>query len=210
MGLPTCLVRHAAPLLGCAGLLLGAPALWAAEGGAGSYFGTDVGVNLAGDLNVPSGSVGLDTGVRWDIYTGYAFKIADKLTLAPEVELGIIYNPLKDASARGAHGSVSGSFFQVPVLINGVFSWQFSPNWVAYGGGGAGCDFMSLSVDSVGGRGFNTFSSETDFAWQGMAGIKYKFGSSEVGLGYKYLAVKPSGLETIGNNAISISYTFHF
>ena len=98
----------------------------------------------------------------------------------------------------------------MPLLANAVLNWQFSPNWVAYAGAGAGLDYSFLSVSSAGGIGLGATASESDFAWQGMAGIRYKFGSSELGLGYKYLAVQPSGLQTVGNNAFMVSYTFHF
>lgn len=43
-----------------------------------------------------------------------------------------------------------------------------------------------------------------------MAGIKYSFGASEVGLGYKYLAVQPNGLQTVGNNTFMLCYSVHF
>jgi hypothetical protein len=52
--------------------------------------------------------------------------------------------------------------------------------------------------------------NECDFAWQGMVGVRYAFGSSEIGLGYKYLSVKPNGVQTVGNSAIMASYTLHF
>lgn len=200
--------------LGTVSLALGTTSLLAADadyGGmtgsstglqSGSYIATDLGLNLASDLTVPFvGSISLSPGVRWDISTGYAFKLADQLTLAPEVELGIIYNPLDKATGGG---SVSGSYVQVPVMADGVLNWQFSPHWVVYAGGGAGVDYSSLDISGAGtGR-------ESDFAWQGLAGIRYGFGPGEIGLGYKYLAVKPSGMETIGNNTVLVTLMFHF
>lgn len=210
--------------LGSISLALSATSLLAADTGysgmagsstglqSGLYMATDLGLNLADDLTVSSvGSVSLSPGVRWDLSTGYAFKLADQLTLAPEVEVGVIYNPLDKATAAGGpSASISGSYVQVPVMGNGIVNWQFSPHWVAYAGGGAGYDYMSLDVTSVGGASFSGTSNESDFAWQGLAGIRYAFGSSEVGLGYKYLAVKPSGMETIGNSTILLSFTVHF
>ena len=215
-------IARTALLLGSACLALGATSLLAegaASGGmsvpppglrSGLYLATDAGLNLADDLAVSGGSVSLSPGVRWDFSMGYAIKLADNLTLAPEVECGIIYNALDNASAGHRSASASGSFWQVPLMANVVLNWQFYPHWVLYGGGGAGLDYNTLSVDSVNGYGIYMTGSESDFAWQGMAGIKYVFGSSELGVGWKYLAVQPSGLQTVGNNAFMLSYTVHF
>ena len=210
----SCKVIRIALMLGSASVVLGATSLLAGDGSSGLssglYLATDAGLNLADNLTTSSGSISLSPGLRWDFSTGYAFKLSDQLTLAPELEVGIIYNSLDNASAGGQSASVSGSFTQVPLLANAVLNWQFSPNWVAYAGAGAGLDYSFLSVSSAGGIGLGATASESDFAWQGMAGIRYKFGSSELGLGYKYLAVQPSGLQTVGNNAFMVSYTFHF
>ena len=166
--------------------------------------GTEVGLNLVDDLTQTintsagsvSGSISLSPGVRWDLSMGYAIKLADQVTLGPELEAGIMYNALDTASARvtKAHRerSVGGYFIQVPLMANAVLRWQFSPGWVFYGGGGAGYDYNFLGVDNVAGIGVNLNHNEGDFAWQGMAGIKYAFGASEVGLGYKYLAIQPT------------------
>lgn len=215
-------VTRTALLLGSASLALGATSILAADDSSGGmvvpppglrsgvYFATDAGVNLADDLTVSRNSVSLSPGVRWDVSMGYAIKLADQLTLAPELEVGIIYNALDSASAGRKSASVSGSYIQVPVMANAVLNWQFCPSWVLYAGAGAGYDYSYLDVTGVNGRGIDASGGESDFAWQGMAGIKYAFGSSEVGLGYKYLAVQPSGLDTIGNNTFTLSYTLHF
>jgi len=164
----------------------------------------DAGVNLADNLTVVGqGTISLDAGVQCDLATGYAFKLSDEVTLAPELQVGVMYNALDHASAQGQTASVSGSFIQVPVMANAVVNWQFGPPFVLYAGAGAGLD--SSFISNTAGNG-----SETDFAWQIMAGTRYVIGASEISLGYTYLAVKPSGLQTVGNNSIMLSYTFHF
>lgn len=95
-------------------------------------------------------------------------------------------------------------------MANAVLNWEFSPHWVVYAGAGIGCDFSTLHISSVGGIGVNSTGNDTDFAWQGVVGIRYVFRASEVGLGYKCLAVQPSGLNTVGNNEVMLSYTLHF
>lgn len=215
----SCNTTRIALILGSASLALGATSLLADDASSGGmvvpppglrsgfYIATDAGLNLADDLAISrsTGSISLSPGVRWDLSMGYAIKLTDELTLAPELEVGVIYNELDTASAGHNHASVSGAYYQVPIMVNAVLNWQFSPNWVLYAGAGAGYDYNYLDVTGV-----SVTGGESDFAWQGMAGIKYAFGASEVGLGYKYLAVQPSGLNTIGNNTFMLSYTLHF
>ena len=186
------------------------------NGTSGFYLGMDLGLNVASDLteNIPdvgSGSISQYPGLRLDISAGYAFKLSDQFTLAPEVEVGVMVNALNEASVPGAGtASVQGYFTQVPLMVNGVLNWQFDPNWDAYVGAGVGRDYMSLDITSVAGESTSITGSESDAAWQFMLGIQYKYGSSELGLGYKYLAVQPSGMSTVGNSAILLCYVVHF
>jgi opacity protein-like surface antigen len=206
----SCKLTRFVLMISSAGLVLGARPLLAGDDNSGFYLSTDAGINLADNLTVSSGSISLSPGLRCDLSAGYAFRLSNQFTLAPEVETGVIYNSLDQASSGGVSAPVDGSYTQVPLLANVVLNWQFSAHWVAHVGGGAGYDFNSLNVTSVAGINTDTVGSETDFAWQGMAGIGYTFGPGELGLSYKYLAVKPSGLQTVGNNSICLSYMFHF
>jgi opacity protein-like surface antigen len=194
----------------------------------GAYMSTDAGVNLLSDFR-PSGStasavasdfgltglkLSFSPGVRWDISAGYAFKLGDNVTLAAELETGIIYNSFDKASAKSGDStitaSVNGELLQVPLMVNGILNWQFASNWIIYAGGGVGADFSFTSTDNNASRIGDTFGSETDFGWQGMGGIKYHFGFSDIGIGYKYLGFTPSGAKTLSNNDILASYALHF
>jgi opacity protein-like surface antigen len=205
----TCLLKIArfATLLCSASLIAGVPSLRAGDSSSGGfYINTDAGLNLMDDLKLSSGAgkISLNPGLRWDISMGYAFRLSDQFTLGPELETGILYNSLDQVYAGGASGPASGDFVQVPVLANAVLNWNFHPNWVAYVGGGGGVDASLVSGSGV-------IGSETDAAWQVMAGVRYKLGSSSaLGLGYKYLACSPTGLKTVGNNSIIASFTYNF
>jgi len=210
MNKPSCTTKFAL-LIGTAGLLFGTVAGQAGDPAAGGlYLNTDAGLNLAGNLSAYGLSISTDPGVRWDLSLGYAFKVSDAFTVATELETGIIYNSLDQWKYAGDSGSINGSYTQVPIMANVIVDWHIDSDWTTYAGAGAGYDYNSLDVSNLVGNDLGS-SSESDFAWQLKAGIKYKLGdSSELGLGYEYLAVKPSGLGTIGNNAIFASYTFHF
>jgi opacity protein-like surface antigen len=185
----------------------------------------DGGVNLAGSLKLsgflPGSSISLNTGVRFGLETGYAFKLADHFTVALELEIGILYNTLNQATASvggvTASAAVSGDYCQVPILVNGIFNWEFASHWVAYAGAGAGYNLLILSNNNGnsngggGNGGPNTnIGTEGDFAWQVLGGIRYSTGRWDIGAGYKYLATQPSGFKTQSNNAILASFTLHF
>jgi opacity protein-like surface antigen len=204
--MPTVLV------LGSAVLIPGATTARAEDKDQGFYLGADAGVNLADDLVSDFGSsasVSLNPGIRGDFFAGYAFGLSDHLTLAPELELGAIYNSFGNGSASGQNTSGGGDLVQVPLMVNAVLSYKFSPRWSTYGGVGVGAEYFDVSV-SDGSSLSGLAGSEGDVAWQVMIGIQCKLGPGDLGLGYKYLGCSALFFNNIGNNTISASYTIHF
>jgi hypothetical protein len=199
----------AALALGCAGLAMTAGRLPAQDALSGFYLGTDAGLNLTSDLNAPTVSISLRPGVRGDAYMGRAWKLADELSVAAELDAGILYNTLDKANSGGQSIAAGGSLTDVPLLAHGVLRWHFHPHWIAYAGAGAGATFSSLHINA-GGSNYGLAGTEADFAWQTMTGIRYRFGSNEIGLGYEYFSFKRSGLQMVGNHTILASYTFCF
>jgi opacity protein-like surface antigen len=183
-----------------AGLAVGATPLLAAD--TGLYFNTDLGANFMSDIklnnNNGGGKVSMDAGLRWDLALGYAFKVADQVTVGPEIETGLLYNSVKAPS--------TADLYQVPVLGNLDLNWHLNPKWDMYFGGGAGAD--SWFVENSGGN----VHDNTDFAWDAQGGIRYNLNShNAIGLGYKYLGFKPNFAATpVGNHAIFASYTLSF
>jgi hypothetical protein len=200
---------RAALALGCVGLAASASQPAAADVLSGFYVSTDTGLNLTRDLNAPTASISLRPGVRGDASVGRAWKLAGEFSAAAELDAGILYNPLDKATTQGQSLAASGSLTDVPLLGHAVLRWQFHPHWLVYAGAGAGCTFSSLRIDSDG-MNYGINGTDVDFAWQTMAGIRYQFGASEIGLGYEYFSFKRPGLRTVGNNTILASYTFCF
>jgi hypothetical protein len=199
----------AALALGCAGLAATASRAAADDVLSGFYLSTDAGLNLVSDLNAPDVSVSLRPGVRGDATMGRAWELAGKFSVATELDAGVLYNTLDKATTPGQSTAVGGSLTDVPLLGHAVLRWQFHPHWIAYAGAGVGCTFSSLRLDADGSN-YGLGGTDVDFAWQTMAGIRYRIGSSELGLGYDYFSFKRSDLQTIGNNTILVSYTFCF
>jgi opacity protein-like surface antigen len=110
------------------------------------------------------------TGVRLDLDGGYQFNES----WAIDMELGYIYNQV-DFSNSSA--TASPDLYQVPFLVNAVFTlpvnWRVKP----YAGAGVGLVLTGL----------NDFRDVTG-AGQLLAGVKYDLnGRVDLGLGYKFL-----------------------
>jgi hypothetical protein len=160
-----CNAMCAALALGCAGLAMTAGRLQAQDALSGFYLGTDAGLNLTSDLNAPNVSISLRPGVRGDAFMGRAWKVADELSVAAELDAGVLYNTLDKANSQGQSIAAGGSLTDVPLLAHGVLRWHFHPHWIAYAGVGAGGTFSSLHLDA-GGSNFGLAGTEADFAWQ--------------------------------------------
>jgi OmpA-OmpF porin, OOP family len=199
----------AALALSCGGLGLSAGSLSAQDTLSGFYVNTGAGLNLSSDLNAAAVSISLRPGVRGDASLGRAWGLAGNFSAGAEIQTGILYNTLDKARSQGQSVSVGGSLMDVPLLAHAVLHWQFQPRWTAYAGAGVGCAFSSLHINSTGGN-YGLNGTDVDFAWQAMTGIRYRFGASEVGLGYEYFSFRRSGVEMVGNNTILVSYTFRF
>lgn len=196
-------------MLGSAALVLGATAVHAQENG--FYLGADVGPNFANNLVpnfITSGSISLNTGVRGDVFLGYAFGLGDHLSLAPELEVGAIYNSFGNGTVDGEATSGGGDLVQVPILANVIVNWHFTSRLSVYGGVGVGAEYfdVSTSEDSTAGAA----GTEGDVAWQAQLGVKCKLGPGDLGLGYKYLGCTPFFYNTMANHTILASYTIHF
>ncbi|MGH7941188.1 MAG: hypothetical protein ACREE6_01930 [Limisphaerales bacterium] len=199
----------AALALGTASLGATADSLDAQDALSGFYVTTDAGLNLISHLDSSAVSLSLRPGVRGDVSMGRAVKLAGELSVAAELEAGFLYNPIDKATSHGQSISAGGSLMDVPLLAHAVLRWQFHRHWIAYAGAGAGCALSSLRVDSTQAN-YGLNGTDVNFAWQAMTGIRYRFGDSEIGLGYEYFSFRRSGMQTVGNNTILASYTFCF
>ena len=191
--------------------LLGGVSRATASDNAGLYLDTDLGLNLMGDVKAENGRISADPGIRWSLATGYRYSLNPQFTLAGELETGLLYNPLRNASAAaGGSAPVGGSYVQVPLLANVVLTYH-GDRWEPYAGAGAGLSYSVISVDSVGNNQVGALGGEIDPAWQIMAGVRYRLSErTSVGLGYKFLSVSPAGLGAVQNQSVGASVTFKF
>lgn len=120
--------------------------------------------------NTTSTKVSFDTGVRLDVDCGYQI---DRCW-AVEGEVGYIDNHVKFSNSS----ETVSPFYQVPFLVNGLYTlpvdWRIKP----YAGLGAGLVFSELNN-----------SGDVTAAGQAIAGAKCSLGEHwEAGLAYRFLA----------------------
>lgn len=175
----------------------------------GWYLSADGGLNMMQDFHFihTDTKISTDAGMRWGLEGGYAFKLSEKLTLGTELESGMLWNSLSSVTRHGAETSLSGDFYQVPILCNLVLNYHVG-KWVPYVGFGGGLDFVDA----------NHNGSSTDFgpAAQVEGGLRYELcARTELGLGYKGLAAfseafKGSRPDMLLNHAVLLSLMYHF
>jgi opacity protein-like surface antigen len=146
---------------------------------AGWYLKTEVGPSFVNNISTTSTDFGITTTTRSDFKTGVRFDFGGGYefanSLAIETVTGIIYN---EVDFSNSSGTTSPALYQLPFMINVIYTLPV--DWVVkpYFGGGLGIVFTGLNdLGDVAGAG------------QLMAGAKYEL-NRHVGfeLGYKLLA----------------------
>jgi opacity protein-like surface antigen len=182
---------------------------------AGFYLSADLGPSFMPDFQSSRfgfpGSFSARSGVRFSAEPGYNFLANERLTLGGEFETGVIYNDLSSVRGAGSPMLLRGDYYQMPLLVNLVLKLHPGPFVVPYVGIGGGGDYSSARIRSARFFGFETTSDEVDPAAQGMAGVRFRLNaSSELGLGYKFLAAFPGEGRYIATHSVAASFTIKF
>jgi opacity protein-like surface antigen len=144
---------------------------WYFKGEAGPSFVNNItttSTDLFGTTRTTKSS--FKTGFRFDVDGGYQFN--DSWAL--EAELGFIYNTVDFSNSAG---TTSPAPYQLPFLVNGIYTlpldWRVKP-YV-----GAGLGLVVTGLNELG---------DVNGAGQLLAGVKYEVNERiDVGLGYKFL-----------------------
>lgn len=172
------------------------------------------GVAAGTSVNVSKPKLSWDPGLRFDLVGGH--KITESIAI--ELEVGVLYN---SSDTLKVSGSANGTSFeenvnidlnlwQVPFLVNGVYTFNLGPKFKPYIGVGAGGILTYITGDNV--------RSENDitFAYQGQAGIDYACTDNlSLGVAYKFLGTldhKLGGVKTdeIFSHSILAALTIKF
>ena len=161
----------------------------AAEKESGLYFHVGVGPNFAESVDLKISGVSLsgdlDAGVRVSAGVGYNFN----KYLGVEFDTGFISNTFEDL-----HGTLS----HIPYMANGVFRYPIGNRLEPYIGGGIGGSSNFLFIHDFG---LDDSDVDFNFAWQAMAGLRYKFADNmSIGAGYKYFGTSGGDYHIDGAN----------
>ena len=152
----------------------------------GFYESADAGVSILQNMTAQIGGFSVGTfkfnvGPRVDVSAGYNLT----QNIAVELQGGFARNSINTLGSFITQPGVSSDLWTVPVMVNGIYKHSFTDHWQAYGGAGAGAVFSILTQRFFG----EDFSStDCEFGYQAMLGIKYLFNDHlECGLGYNFL-----------------------
>jgi OOP family OmpA-OmpF porin len=178
--------------VGAAALLIAAPAMAQEYQATGLYVGAGAGVNIRQNdsWNVKGtnidGKSRYDVGPAGNIYLGY-----DWGSFRADAEVSLRTNDVKDAKVGGQTIFKNGHFRTIGIMANGYYDFDFGSPFVPYVGGGVGVALLQSEL-KAGGAEFSDFN--TQFAYQGIAGVSYNFQPNiAVNLEYRYLGnTKPT------------------
>lgn len=146
-----------------------------------------------------------ETDIRADLSVGYHLT----KRFAIEAEAGAIWNPT-DKSYN--------YFYQIPVMLNGIYQIPLSQSWNAYLGAGAGAVISRTHFfhrDPAFATPFVFDDSDWSAGYQAEAGIKYALSRhADIDLGYKFLGVAqynynfPNFQAAIGSQKTTINDLF--
>jgi opacity protein-like surface antigen len=177
------------------------PFYWTLPAGAGPYFRAEIGPtifqdgtlkNFSGTTPFFSGpqnvKVSYDAGFSTDFALGYAFDQYFGL----DFDAGYVWTRIENVDQYNSNGSTISN---VPLMVNGTFSLPIPhTNIIPYIGGGIGgsvstFDAHSFSAQSGASPVADGSESDTAFAYQGFAGVRFLVTPNlSLGLGYKYFA----------------------
>lgn len=195
-----------------------------------AYFDADIGGTIMPDTDlkdffgpVASGSeVQFDPGLRLGFRGGYG--VTD--WFAAEIETGVLGNSIRSISGATEDDA---SLSNIPILFNARLQLSQFDKLTPYFGVGVGCSIAVLDADDIvigGGRLTGTMS-ETVFAYQGFAGLRYRINDNMgLSLEYRYFATMgpewdadviygPAGSDSIEfgriqYHVLSVAFQFRF
>jgi outer membrane protein OmpA-like peptidoglycan-associated protein len=117
-----------------------------------------------------------------------------------EAEVGYKQAILKSiaVTTADAYGKTSALSF----MVNGLLDFGSDDGFSGYVGGGAGVARIKLSNYGIRGVGQLTDDSDTGFAYQGIAGVRYPV-TTNVDVGLKYRFFNENRVDLVNNNGVS-------
>jgi len=209
-----------------------APALYASDAPAtSSQSNWYANINLIGSLqNTLHNSDTVGNSLKTTFQTGYGISAAegyDFKDFSLEFELAYIYNSVDKVQINGQNAAGSTGYMGLFAgLLNGIYRFNNSSNFVPYlgigVGGGQVQNQWSAEDTYVNGK-IKAHGNGGVFAYQGIAGLGYKFNQQwMINLDYRYLGTSnatykmssPTVTDSVNNayksNTINLGFIYHF
>lgn len=180
----------------------------------GFAFRTAVGVAFQQSLSGRSGSqqtynlITFQPGIRYDIETNY--NVTDWFRVG--LETAFIYNEMHSVVSNGNQAIAGGSslgnggYYQIPVLVNAVFSYPSDGPARGYLGAATGSTWNILQYSASGGSPYTSY--QWNYAWQVTAGFTYAVAPGlDLDIAYKLLSNPSPNFQGEGPYKASYSHT---
>jgi opacity protein-like surface antigen len=180
----------------------------AADKDSGFYFRVGIGPNWGLDpgIKISGASVNgdMDAGIRATLAFGYEFN----RYLSAELETGYLWNTFEH---------FDGALGHIPAMVDGVFRYPIGKVFEPYVGAGLGASADLLHIHDFG---INDTDTDLNFAWQALAGFRFKFTQqASILLGYRYFGTTGSAYNLDGehvhlgssnNHSINVAFAVRF
>jgi OOP family OmpA-OmpF porin len=195
--------------VGAAALLVAAPAVAQEYQATGLYVGGGAGGKRRQEDSWSIRHTDIDgkskynVGPAGDVYLGYDFG-----SFRADAEVSIRTNDLDKAKIDGVGTfSKNGHLRTIGIMANGYYDFDFGSPFVPYIGGGVGVALIQAKIrdrDGNGGIGTDFDDFNTQFAYQGIAGVSYNFSPNlAANLEYRYLGNTEPKFK---DNGVSLKY----
>jgi OOP family OmpA-OmpF porin len=160
--------------------------------------------NAGAILGDPLFKAHMDTGFAVNLSAGYAGLFIPQFRAEGEIAYRNNHVSTISISPPGVTLGGTGHIDSLALMVNGYYDWLNSSAFTPYIGAGIGAGRVSLN--DVGFAGGPTFSgSNWQFAYQGIAGVRYSFSPTwSVNLDYRYFAtLDPKFTVNVGGTTFS-------
>ena len=148
--------------------------------------------SVGGPLGLPTDptfKAGMDTGFAVSLSAGYAGLFIPEFRAEAEIAYRSNHVSSINISPPGITVQGTGHIDSADFMLNGYYDFLNSSAWTPYLGAGVGAGRVTLNDVGIAGIGFTNSGDDWQFAYQGIAGVRYSFTPAiSVNLDYRYFS----------------------
>jgi opacity protein-like surface antigen len=131
--------------------------------------------------------------------------------LALESEFAYRRNGLKKDVFFGESTKLDGTLSSYTLLLNGYYFLRNESSFTPYIGGGVGVSLLDLDAQREGEATFHGYDTDSQFAYQGIAGVQYEFTPHwSLGVEYRFFGTQdPSFIDSVSGTRVWTETVYH-